>query len=157
LCSTSQDPLDSVRELFSGFKDSTSASGRMLDKLEVGLLREPNHWVWDRTIPKSVSSCIWEVRTTGTCRKFHLDKIVKCRLVNSSGSLNPVPGQSMGINLPSTRPPIVSSGSLSATGFPDRTIPKSVSSCNWEVRTTGTCRKFHLDKKVKCHKLLTET
>jgi hypothetical protein len=24
-----------------------------------------------------------------------------------SGSLNPVPGQSMGINLPSTRPPIV--------------------------------------------------
>ena len=40
------------------------------------------------------------------------------RPVNSSGSLNPVPGQSMGINLPSTRPPIVSSGSLSATGFP---------------------------------------
>ena len=40
------------------------------------------------------------------------------RSVNSSGSLNPVPGQSMGINLPSTRPPIVSSGSLSATGFP---------------------------------------
>jgi hypothetical protein len=40
------------------------------------------------------------------------------RSVNSSGSLNPVPGQSMGINLPSTRPPITSSGSLSATGFP---------------------------------------
>ena len=40
------------------------------------------------------------------------------RSVNSSGSLNPVPGQSMGINLPSTRPPIISSGSLSATGFP---------------------------------------
>ena len=40
------------------------------------------------------------------------------RSVNSSGSLNPVPGQSMGINLPSTRPPVVSSGSLSATGFP---------------------------------------
>jgi hypothetical protein len=40
------------------------------------------------------------------------------RSVNSSGALNPVPGQSMGINLPSTRPPIVSSGSLSATGFP---------------------------------------
>ena len=40
------------------------------------------------------------------------------RSVNSSGSLNPVPGQSMGINLPSTRPPIVSSGSLSVTGFP---------------------------------------
>ena len=38
--------------------------------------------------------------------------------MNSSGSLNPVPGQSMGINLPSGRPPIVSSGSLSATGFP---------------------------------------
>ena len=32
--------------------------------------------------------------------------------------MNPVPGQSMGINLPSTRPSIVSSGSLSATGFP---------------------------------------
>ena len=31
--------------------------------------------------------------------------------------MNPVPGQSMGINLPSTRPSIVSSGSLSATGF----------------------------------------
>ena len=40
------------------------------------------------------------------------------RSVNSSGSLNPVPGQSMGINLPITRPPIISSGSLSATGFP---------------------------------------
>jgi hypothetical protein len=40
------------------------------------------------------------------------------RLVNSSGSLNLVPGQSMGINLPSARPPIVSSGSLSATGLP---------------------------------------
>ena len=40
------------------------------------------------------------------------------RSVNSSGSLNPVPGQSMGINLPSTRPPIISSGSLSSTGFP---------------------------------------
>ena len=40
------------------------------------------------------------------------------RSVNSSGSLNPVPGQSMGINLPSTRPPIISSGSFSATGFP---------------------------------------
>ena len=40
------------------------------------------------------------------------------RPVNSSGSLNPVPGQSMGINLPSTRPPIVSSGSLLATEFP---------------------------------------
>ena len=39
------------------------------------------------------------------------------RSVNSSGSLNLVPGQSMGINLPSARPPIVSSGSLSATGF----------------------------------------
>jgi hypothetical protein len=40
------------------------------------------------------------------------------RLVNSSGSLNPVPGQSMGINLPSTRPSIISSGYLSSTGFP---------------------------------------
>jgi hypothetical protein len=40
------------------------------------------------------------------------------RSVNSSASLNPVPGQSMGINLPSTRPPIISSGSFSATGFP---------------------------------------
>ena len=40
------------------------------------------------------------------------------RSVNSSGSLNPEPGQSMGINLPSTIPPIISSGSLSATGFP---------------------------------------
>jgi hypothetical protein len=40
------------------------------------------------------------------------------RSVNSSGSLNPVPGQSMGINLPSTIPPIISSGSLSATGLP---------------------------------------
>ena len=40
------------------------------------------------------------------------------RSVNSSGSLNPIPGQSMGINLPSTRPPIISSGSLSSTGFP---------------------------------------
>jgi hypothetical protein len=39
------------------------------------------------------------------------------RSVNSSGSLNPVPGQSMGINLPSTIPPVISSGSLSATGF----------------------------------------
>ena len=37
------------------------------------------------------------------------------RSVNSSGSLNHVPGQSMGINLPSTS---ISSGSLSATGFP---------------------------------------
>ena len=40
------------------------------------------------------------------------------RSVNSSGSLNPEPGQSMGINLPSTIPPIISIGSLSATGFP---------------------------------------
>ena len=40
------------------------------------------------------------------------------RSVNYSGSLNPVPGQLMGINLPSTRPPVISSGSLSATGFP---------------------------------------
>ena len=40
------------------------------------------------------------------------------RSVNSSGSLNPVPGQSMGINLPSTRPPIISSGSLSSTRLP---------------------------------------
>ena len=40
------------------------------------------------------------------------------RSVNSSGSLNPVPGQSMGINRPSTRPPIVSNGSISATVFP---------------------------------------
>ena len=38
--------------------------------------------------------------------------------VNSSRSLNPVPCQSMRINLPSTRPSIASSGSLSATGFP---------------------------------------
>jgi hypothetical protein len=40
------------------------------------------------------------------------------RSVNSSGSLNPVPDQSMGINLSSTRPPIVSSGSLLVNGFP---------------------------------------
>jgi hypothetical protein len=40
------------------------------------------------------------------------------RSVNSSCSLNPVPGQSMGINLSSTRLPIVSSGSLSVNGFP---------------------------------------
>ena len=40
------------------------------------------------------------------------------RSVNSSGSLNPVPGQSTGINLPSARPPIVNRGSLTATGFP---------------------------------------
>ena len=34
------------------------------------------------------------------------------RSVNSSGSLNPVPGQSMGFNLPSARPPIVSRGTV---------------------------------------------
>ena len=44
------------------------------------------------------------------------------RSVNSSGSLNPVPGHLMGINLPSTSPPIVSSGSLSATGFPNQAV-----------------------------------
>jgi hypothetical protein len=39
------------------------------------------------------------------------------RSVNSSGSMNLIPGQSMGINLPSTRPPIISSGSLSLGCF----------------------------------------
>jgi hypothetical protein len=38
------------------------------------VIKGTNHWVWDRTIPKSVSSCNWKVRTTGICRKFHLHK-----------------------------------------------------------------------------------
>jgi hypothetical protein len=69
---------------------AAEASGRMLDKLEV--IKGTNHWVCDRTILKSVSFCYWKVRTTGICRKFYLDKKVKCNKF--------------------------SSGSLSATGFP---------------------------------------
>jgi hypothetical protein len=80
---------------------------------------------------------------------------------NYSGSLTPVPVSRWASIFPVPDHPLSVVVLSRLPGFQLLTIGidplGSVSSCNWEVRTTGTCRKFHLDKKVKCHKLLTET